>query len=186
MSMTRQTRFVAAVTVAGLSAAVAPLTAADGDAAAVRKARVTMNKMLADHDMDGFRTFVDRNMTGEVMLATPAWRSSGHDQVFDTIKSRDVGQRPIMVWDHTPEDITVNEAQNFIAERGTYTQRWQGKGVIDQWTGPYFALWKRFTPGGPWLLDVESFVPMTCTGDDECAPRPAGKAAPLKLPTGTK
>jgi uncharacterized protein (DUF2249 family) len=145
-----------------------------------------MNKMMADHDMDGFRKFVNDAMTAEVMLATPAWRSSGHDQVFETIKSRDVGERPIIVWDHTPEDIAVNEAQNFIAERGTYTQRWQGKAVINQWTGAYFGLWKRFTPGGPWLLDVESFVPLKCTGDDECAPRPAGKAAALKLPTGTK
>lgn len=141
-----------------------------------------MNTLLADHNMDGLRTFINENTTEEVFLATPAWRSAGRDQVYQTLKDRTVGQRPIVVWDHAPDEISVNEAQNFIAERGSYTQRWTGKGVVNQWQGTYFAVWKRFTPGGRWLLDVESFVPLKCTGDDECAPRPAQRAPPLRLP----
>jgi hypothetical protein len=165
-----------------LCAAATTTSAAEADAVVVRQARTTLNKLLADHDMDGLRAFIAEKATDDVFLSTPAWRSAGREQVFETLKERTVGARPILVWDHVPEDIFVNEAQNFIAERGTYTQRWNGKGVINQWQGTYFAIWKRFAPGGPWLLDVESFVPLKCTGDDECAPRPAQRAAPVRLP----
>jgi hypothetical protein len=156
------------------------MTAADADAAAVREARAKMNKLLADHDMSGLRAFIDEHTTEEVFLGTPAWRQAGRDQTYEVIKDRTVGRRPLMAWEHRPEEITVNEAQNFIAERGTYVQRWNGQGVVDEWNGSYFAIWKRFTPNGPWLLDVESFVPLKCTGDAECAPRMAQHAGPVK------
>jgi hypothetical protein len=159
-----------------------PLSASEADVAAVREARAAMNKFLADHDMPGFRVFIDEHTTDELFLGTPAWRSAGRDQVYDVMKDRTVGRRPLLAWDHTPEEITVNEAQNFISERGVYIQRWIGKGVVDQWNGSYYAIWKRFTTGGPWLLDVESFVPLKCTGDGECAPRLAQHAGPVRPP----
>jgi hypothetical protein len=132
--------------------------------------------------MKGLQAFISDHTTEEVFFGTPAWRQAGREQVYEVIKDRTVGRRPLLVWDHVPEEITVNEAQNFISERGTYTQRWSGDGVVDQWNGSYFAIWKRFAPNGPWLLDVESFVPLKCTGDAECAPRMAQHAGPVRPP----
>lgn len=45
-----------------------PAVAAEADVAAVRQARLTMNKLLANHDMNGFRTFIDQHATEEVFL----------------------------------------------------------------------------------------------------------------------
>lgn len=177
--MARPVRHVVLMAFACLCAAAVPAFASDADVAAVRQARAVMNKLLGAHDMEGFRKWLEENTTVDVMVNAPAWRNAGRDRVWEAYKERTV-DTPLRVWDHTPEQITANEVQNFLTERGTYTQVWQGKGVTNRWQGEYLALWKRTTPNGPWLLDAEIFVPMKCTGDDECAPRLAGRASAIR------
>ncbi len=44
-------------------------------------------------------------------------------------KERTVIRRPLRTWDHTPQEIEGNEAQNDIAERGTYCGHHQVDGA---------------------------------------------------------
>src|SRR5258705_12905538 len=119
--MARRTWLVLALAFLMCVAAM-PALASDTDVAAVKQARAVMNKLLAAHDMEGFRKFVDENTTVDVMVNGPAWRNAGRERVWQAYKERVVENRPLSVWDHVPEDIVVNEAQNFLEERGQYKQ----------------------------------------------------------------
>lgn len=78
---------------------------------------------------------------------------------------------PTTVYRRTPREVTINEDWGLAEELGN----WKGSYTVDETlihaSGVYAAKWQR-AENGMWVLQVEVFTTLTCTGSDTGCVRP--------------
>jgi ketosteroid isomerase-like protein len=89
-------------------------SAADGDLAAIRRARAAMNTAFNAHAMSALAAF----MTDTLTVSGPVWRLVGRQQVADAHQAFWT-DRPDVTWDYRPTEIRVFDAWHWLSERGT-------------------------------------------------------------------
>ena len=153
--------WILAALLASSQATTQPAVNPDSNAAAIRASRGQLNAALAR------RTFNDmKDVLGEnVSSIGPAKRSLGTDDFIgfyvDLVK-----RRPDLVLVREPASIRVDSYGDLGAESGEWHESWTQDGVLTELRGPYFALWKK--KAGHWLLDAETFLPLSCSGGSYC------------------
>ncbi len=141
---------------------VAPLTAA-----AVREARASSNRAIAERDTmmlvslvsDSYHSVSSRNVhTSGREGARAQWR-----QQFTS--------RADVQFVRTPSTVRVFTPWEMAEETGSWVGRWQETDGAVVIRGSYTAKWRRIE--GRWLLEAELFMPATCSGSSYCRRSPA-------------
>jgi ketosteroid isomerase-like protein len=78
---------------------------------------------------------------------------------------------PTAVYRRTPREITINEDWGLAEELGDWKGSYTADETLIQASGVYAAKWQR-TEGGVWVLQVEVFTTLTCTGPASGCVRP--------------
>jgi len=78
---------------------------------------------------------------------------------------------PTAIYRRTPREITINEDWGLAEELGNWQGSYTAEGNLVHASGVYAAKWQRAT-NGEWVLQVEVFTTLTCTGPDIGCVRP--------------
>jgi ketosteroid isomerase-like protein len=78
---------------------------------------------------------------------------------------------PTAVYRRTPREITTNEEWGLAEELGNWKGSYTAEGKLVQASGVYAAKWQR-AEDGEWVLQVEVFTTLTCTGPATGCVRP--------------
>ena len=70
---------------------------------------------------------------------------------------------PTTIYRRTPREITINEEWRIAEELGKWKGSYTAEGTLIHASGVYAAKWQR-TVEGEWVLQVEVFTTLTCTG----------------------
>lgn len=117
--------------------------------AAIRARRKLTNKLIAAHEADWLRPFLDPKMTliagdGSVISGAPAVVAAFEAQFADP---------DFVTYLRATEDVEIDGLGERAAERGSWTGTWRSGPVL---SGTYLAVWKKVT--GQWVLEAELYV----------------------------
>ena len=70
---------------------------------------------------------------------------------------------PTAVYRRTPREIRINEEWGLSEELGNWKGSYTAEGTLVHASGVYAAKWQR-TENGGWVLQVEVFTTLTCSG----------------------
>ena len=78
---------------------------------------------------------------------------------------------PTAVYRRTPREITINEEWGIAEELGNWKGNYTADEMLIHASGVYAAKWQ-MAEDGEWVLQVEVFTTLTCTGPDSGCVRP--------------
>ncbi|MCE9647619.1 MAG: nuclear transport factor 2 family protein [Chloroflexi bacterium] len=70
---------------------------------------------------------------------------------------------PSAVYRRTPREVTINEEWGLTEELGNWQGSYTAEGTLLRASGVYAAKWQR-TINGNWVLQIEVFTTLTCSG----------------------
>ena len=130
-------------------------------------ARERFNVAIADKDTETIRALLAP--TYHIVTGRSA-QNHGRDE--EAVRWAEVFRAdPTAVYRRTPREITINEEWGIAEELG----KWKGNYTADETlihaSGVYAAKWQR-AEDGDWVLQVEMFTTLACTGPDSGCVRP--------------
>ena len=115
---------------------------------AIRARRRLTNKLIAAHEAQRLRPFLDpqvKVIVGDGALIT------GQDQVIAAFEAQ-FRDPAFIAYERTPGEVQIDQAGQRAAEHG----RWVGSWRQAKMSGAYLAVWRKVT--GQWVLESETFV----------------------------
>lgn len=131
------------------------MTAASSDEAAeaaIRARRRLTNKLIADHQAERLRAFLDPAIK---VVAGDGSLLMGADAVVQAFGEQ-FRQPGFLSYQRTTEAVTVDRAGSRAAESGRWMANWRGDGGA---SGAYLAVWRRLV--GQWVIECELFVTLS-------------------------
>ncbi len=133
----------------------------------IRSARERFNIAIANKDVQTIRALLAP--TYHIVTGRSA-QNHGADE--EAARWADVFRAdPTAVYRRTPREITINEDWGLAEELGNWKGSYTADGTLIQASGVYAAKWQR-AEDGEWMLQVEVFTTLTCTGPDSGCVRP--------------
>jgi ketosteroid isomerase-like protein len=133
----------------------------------IRAVRERFNVAIADKDVDVIRTLLAP--TYHIVTGRSA-QNHGADE--ETARWAEVfSADPSTVYRRTPREITINEDWGLAEELGNWLGSYTADGVLTHASGVYAAKWQR-AGDGEWVVQVEVFTTLTCTGSASGCVRP--------------
>ena len=152
-----------ALCVAAMSNAYAQVTPNDQ---AISRQRTLSNAAIARHDTGGIGAAMAENI---IVMTSRSVQSIGRAANMASFAEQ-FRTRPDVVYERTPERISVYEPWGMAAEYGRWVGSWTDTDGKVQIGGSYFAKWR--LRNGTWLIESETYVPERCTGGKYCATPP--------------
>lgn len=133
----------------------------------IRVARERFNVAIANKDLETIRALLAP--TYHIVTGRSA-QNHGADE--EAMRWADVFRAdPTAVYSRTPREITINEDWGLAEELGNWKGSYTAEGKLVRASGVYAAKWQR-AEDGEWVLQVEVFTTLTCTGPDSGCVRP--------------
>lgn len=133
----------------------------------IRAARERFNVAIADKNIETIRTLLAP--TYHIVTGRSA-QNHGADE--EAARWAEVFREdPTAVYRRTPREITINEDWGLAEELGNWKGSYTAEGKLVQASGVYAAKWQR-AEDREWVLQVEVFTTLTCTGPDSGCVRP--------------
>lgn len=133
----------------------------------IRTARERFNAAIADKDVKIIRTLLAPTyhiVTGRSM------QNHGADE--EALRWAETFRAdPTVLYRRTPREITINADWGLAEELGNWKGSYTADGTLIHASGVYAAKWQR-TVDGEWVLQVEVFTTLSCTGSDVGCVRP--------------
>ena len=124
---------------------------------AIRARRRLTNKILAAHDAQRLRPFLDPGVT---LIAGDGGLIQGADQVVQAFAAQ--FQNPSFVtYLRETDTVTVGRDGQRAAEVGRWTGRWAGSAPSSQ-SGAYLAAWRKTL--GQWVIESELYISLALEG----------------------
>ena len=134
---------------------------------AIRAARERFNVAIANKDVETIRTLLAP--TYHIVTGRSA-QNHGADE--EAARWAEVFRAdPTTIYHRTPREITINEEWGIAEELGNWKGSYTAEEMLVQASGVYAAKWQRAEYGG-WVLQVEVFTTLTCTGPASGCVRP--------------
>lgn len=133
----------------------------------IRIARERFNIAIASKDVAAIRTFLAP--TYHIVTGRSAQNHGADEEVIrwaETFRAD-----PTAVYRRTPREITINEDWGLAEELGNWQGSYTAERTLIHASGVYAAKWQR-AEDGEWVLQVEVFTTLTCTGPDTGCVRP--------------
>lgn len=133
----------------------------------IRFARERFNVAIADKDVETIRDLLAP--TYHIVTGRSA-QNHGADE--EAVRWAEVFRAdPTAIYQRTPREITINEDWGLAEELGNWKGSYTAEGKLVQASGVYAAKWQR-AEDGEWVLQVEVFTTLTCTGPASGCVRP--------------
>ena len=133
----------------------------------IRAARERFNVAIANKDVEAIRA-----------LLAPAYHivtgrsAQNHGADEEATRWAEVFRAdPTAIYRRTPREITINEEWGLAEELGNWKGNYTADETLIYASGVYAAKWQR-VEDGEWVLQVEVFTTLTCTGSDSGCVRP--------------
>jgi hypothetical protein len=133
----------------------------------IRIARERFNVAIADKDIETIRTLLAP--TYHIVTGRSA-QNHGADE--EAARWADVFHAdPTAIYRRTPREITINEEWGIAEELGNWKGSYTAERTLVHASGVYAAKWQ-CAVDGEWVLQVEVFTTLTCTGPASGCVRP--------------
>ena len=133
----------------------------------IRTARERFNIAIADKDVETIRALLAPTYH---IVTGRSTQNHGADE--EATRWAEVFRAdPTAVYRRTPREITINEDWGLAEELGNWQGNYTADETLIQASGVYAAKWQR-AEDGEWVLQVEVFTTLTCTGPDSGCVRP--------------
>lgn len=133
----------------------------------IRAARERFNLAIAEHDIVTIRSLLAP--TYHIVTGRSA-QNHGADE--EAARWAEVFRAdPTAVYRRTPREITINEQWGIAQELGKWQGSYTAEGTLIHASGVYAAKWQK-TEAGKWVLQVEVFTTLTCSGPASGCVRP--------------
>ena len=133
----------------------------------IRSARERFNIAIADKDVETIRS-----MLAPAYHIVTGRSAQNHGAEQETTRwSKTFRTDPTTVYRRTPREITINEDWGLAEELGNWKGSYTSKETLIHASGIYAAKWQR-AEDGEWVLQVEVFTTLACTGPDTGCVRP--------------
>ena len=133
----------------------------------IRAARERFNIAIAEQDMTMIRSLLAP--TYHIVTGRSA-QNHGADE--EAARWADVFRSdPTTVYRRAPREITVNAEWGLAEELGDWKGSYTANGSLIHATGVYAAKWQ-CAEDGDWVLQVEVFTTLSCTGPEAGCVRP--------------
>ena len=131
----------------------------------IRVTRERFNIAIADKDIETIRTLFAP--TYHIVMGRSAQNHGADDEA--TRWAEVFRADPTAIYRRTPREITINEDWGLAEELGNWKGSYTVEETLVHASGVYAAKWQRAVDG-EWVLQVEVFTTLTCTGPDSgCA-----------------
>ena len=133
----------------------------------IRSARENFNAAIAAKDVITIRSLLAPSyhiVTGR--------SAQNHGADAESVRWGDVFLTdPTAIYVRTPREIMINEDWGLAEELGNWKGNYSVNGILISASGVYAAKWQR-AEDGEWVLQVEVFTTLACTGSDSGCVRP--------------
>jgi len=133
----------------------------------IRAARERFNVAIAAQDVEVIRSLLAASY--HIVTGRSAQNHGAEEEVARWAEVFRVD--PTTVYRRTPREITVNEDWGLVEELGNWKGSYTTDGNLIQASGVYAAKWQR-AEDGEWVLQVEVFTTLRCSGSDSGCVRP--------------
>ena len=133
----------------------------------IRAVRERFNVAIADKSIETIRTLLAP--TYHIVTGRSA-QNHGADE--EAVRWAEVFREdPTAVYRRTPREITINDEWGIAEELGNWQGSYTAEETLVHASGVYAAKWQR-AEDGEWVLQVEVFTTLTCTGPTSGCVRP--------------
>jgi ketosteroid isomerase-like protein len=133
----------------------------------IHKARERFNVAIADKDVAAIRALLAHTYH---IVTGRSTQNHGADE--EAARWAEVFRAdPTTVYSRTPREITINEDWGVAEELGNWEGSYTAEGTLTYASGVYAAKWQR-AEDGEWVLQVEVFTTLACTGSASGCVRP--------------
>ncbi len=133
----------------------------------IRKARERFNAAIANKDVAAIRALLAP--TYHIVTGRSA-QNHGADE--EAARWAEVFHSDLTtIYRRTPREITINEDWGLAEELGNWKGSYTIEGTLIHASGVYTAKWQR-AESGQWVLQVEAFTTLACTGSTSGCVRP--------------
>ena len=133
----------------------------------IRSARERFNMAIANKDVETIRTLLAPSY--HIVTGRSAQNHGADEEAARWAEVFSVD--PTAIYRRTPREITINEDWGLAEELGNWEGSYTADEILVHASGVYAAKWQR-AEGGGWLVQVEVFTTLTCTGSDSGCVRP--------------
>jgi ketosteroid isomerase-like protein len=133
----------------------------------IRAARERFNIAIADKDVETIRSMLVS--TYHIVTGRSAQNHGAEEEMARW--SETFRADPTTIYRRTPREITINEDWGLAEELGNWKGSYTVEGTLIHASGVYAAKWQR-AEDGAWVLQVEVFTTLTCTGTERGCVRP--------------
>ena len=133
----------------------------------IRAVRERFNVAIADKSIETIRTLLAP--TYHIVTGRSA-QNHGADE--EAVRWAEVFREdPTAVYRRTPREITINDEWGIAEELGNWQGSYTAEETLVHASGVYAAKWQR-AEDGEWVLQVEVFTTLACTGPASGCVRP--------------
>ena len=125
----------------------------------IRSARERFNIAIANKDVETIRTLLVP--TYHIVTGRSAQNHGADEEVIRWVET--FRADPSAVYYRTSREITINEDWGLAEELGNWKGSYTAEGILIHASGVYAAKWQR-AEDGEWVLQVEMFTTLVCTG----------------------
>jgi len=133
----------------------------------IRAARERFNIAITDKDIESIRALLAP--TYHIVTGRSTQNHGADEEATRWAEVFSVD--PTAVYRRTPRAITINEDWGLAEELGNWKGSYTADKILVKVAGVYAAKWQR-AEAGEWVLQVEVFTTLTCTGRDSGCVRP--------------
>lgn len=132
----------------------------------IRSRRQSSNEAIARHDTAGIAAIFAPNV---VVVSSASDHTLGKRE--NTERFAEIFKaRPDVVYRRVPDTVEVFAPWLMASEKGHWTGSWTGPDGKISIGGSYFAKWRII--GDQWLVESETYVPVSCSGGAYCTTKP--------------
>ena len=133
----------------------------------IRDARERFNQAIANK-----AAILIKNFLAPTYHIVTGRSAQNHGAAEEAKRWSDVFQQDATaIYRRTPREIRVNEAWGIAEELGDWKGSYTAENVLVQASGVYAAKWQR-AENGEWVLQVEVFTTMECSGPESGCVKP--------------
>jgi ketosteroid isomerase-like protein len=133
----------------------------------IRSARERFNLAIADKDVETIRDLLAP--TYHIVTGRSAQYHGADEEA--TRWAEVFRTDPTAVYRRTPHEITINDEWGIAEELGNWQGSYTADEILVHASGVYAAKWQR-AEDGEWVLQVEVYTTLTCTGPATGCVRP--------------
>jgi ketosteroid isomerase-like protein len=133
----------------------------------IRAARELFNLAIKNKD-----TGTIKNLLAPTYHIVTGRSAQNHGAMAESIRWAEVFRTdPTAIYRRTPREITINENWGIAEELGNWEGTYTAESLPVQASGIYSAKWQR-AENGKWVLQVEVFTTLNCTGSESGCMKP--------------